>query len=124
MPRSVLILSADSNLFGNVRAALLPDARFIDAGDAVHCDGSSAPITDIYPVRMDPDDWEDWHTETAEMPDPRTMSVRIFETRSPEWLAEVGTILARGLSAPVWFVDSGDRAWPADQIVLSQFALA
>jgi hypothetical protein len=91
----------------------------------VHCDGSISPLTNIYPVKMEPDDWDDWDAGAAgEMPDPRTSSLLMVETRSPEWLAEVGRLLSNGLRAPVWIVDSADTAWPADQIDSARVVLA
>lgn len=120
----MIVLSSDPDLFDNVRALLGSDPRFIDAGDTVHCDGSVSPLTNIYPVETDTVEWEDWDVATSEMPDPRTSSLLIFESQSPEWIAEVGRALAQGLTAPVWIVDSADAIWPADQIDAARVALA
>lgn len=124
MPRSVVVLSADPDLFDNVRALLRTDSRFIDAGDTVHCDGSMAPLTNIYLTETDSAEWGEWDSGTDTMPDPRTCSLLIFETRSPEWVAEVGRLLAEGLTSPVWIVDSADSVWPANQIDPARVALA
>jgi hypothetical protein len=124
MPRSVVVLSSDPDLFSRVRTILGSDPRFIDTGDAVHCDGSVAPLTNIYPVDADPIEWDDWDATVIEMPHPRTSTLLIFETRSPEWVAEVGKLLAQALAAPLWIVDSGDTAWPADQIDPARVVLA
>ena len=35
----------------------------------------------------------DGESRDSQMPDPRTMSTLIFECGSPEWIAEVGTLL-------------------------------
>lgn len=123
MPRSVIVLSGDPNLFESLRTAVRGDSRFIDAGDALHCDGSMSPLSNIYPVQNDPVDWDDWEAPDG-MPDPRTMSALIFESRSAEWVAEVGRLMAEHLDAPTWFVDSSDKAWPADQVDPNQVALA
>jgi hypothetical protein len=124
VPRSVIVLSSDPDLFDNVRAVLGSDPRFIVAGDTVHCDGSVAPLTNIYPVETELAEWADWDATVGEMPDPRTSSLLIFESRSPEWVAEVGRLLAQGLAAPVWFVDSADTAWPAGQVDAARVRLA
>ncbi|KRB74006.1 hypothetical protein ASE01_18600 [Nocardioides sp. Root190] len=124
MPRSVVVLSSDPDLFDNVRALLATDPRFVDAGNTVHCDGSLAPLTNIYPVETHPVEWDDWDAATSGMPDPRTSSLLIFESRSHEWVAEVGRVLAEGLTSPVWIVDSADTVWPADQIDSARVALA
>jgi hypothetical protein len=51
------------------------------------------------------------------------MSTLMFECRSRAWVSEVGEILARGIDAPTWFVDSADTIWPADQIEAERVAL-
>jgi hypothetical protein len=120
----VIIVSSDPGLFDSVRTVLGADHRFIDAGDTVHCDGSVSPHTNIFPIETDPEDWDDWDATASEMPDPRTSSLLMVETRSPEWLAEVGRLLAQGLTTPVWIVDSADTPWPADQIDSAKVVLA
>lgn len=100
----------------SVRGALLPDGRFFDADGALHCDGSVVPLTNIYPVEMAAAEWDGWESGDGQMPDPRSMSVLIFECRSPAWIAEVGTLMGQGLKTPVWFVDSAGTAWPADGV--------
>jgi hypothetical protein len=124
MPRSVIVVSSDLNLFESARAVLRADDRFTDAGDYLHCDGSVAPLTNIYPVEMTSADWEGWEPGGSDMPDPKSMSAVVFECRSPEWVAEVGSLLAQGLEMPVWFVDSADCAWPADRVDPDRIALA
>ena len=124
MPRSVIILSSDPDLFANVRAALRSDARFIDAGDTLHCDGSLSPLANIYSVETNPVEWDEWACGAIDMPDPRNMSQLLFECRSPAWVAEVGRLLANGLSAPVWIVDSADTPWPANEIDPARIVLA
>jgi hypothetical protein len=119
----VIVLSSDPDLFDCVRAAVRSDSRFIDVGDALHCDGSASPLSNIYPVQNDPIDWEDWDA-AAGMPDPCTMSALIFESRSAEWVAEVGKLIAAHLDAPTWFIDSTGAAWPADQVDPDRVALA
>jgi hypothetical protein len=114
--RYAIILSVDPDLFDNVRTTLSADSRFIDTGDTLHCDGSVAPLTNIYPVEMTRSDWDAWDSDTIQMPDPRTMSALLFECRSPAWVAEVGRLLAQALDTPIWIVDSDEAAWPADQV--------
>lgn len=82
----------------------------------MHCDGSAAPLTNIYPVEMLPTEWEGWDASDSELHDPRGMSTLLFECRSPAWVAEVGRLLAERLDAPVWFVDSADTAWPSGRV--------
>jgi hypothetical protein len=118
----VIVLGGNGDLFSDVRRTLLADSRFIDAGDTIHCDGAAAPLTNIYAVEMNPVEWEGWDS-TGGMPDPRAMSTLMFECRSPAWVSEVGKILARGIDAPIWFVDSADTVWPADQIDAERVAL-
>jgi hypothetical protein len=91
----VIVLSKDRDLFNKVRATLHFDSRFIDADDGVHCDGSTAPLTNMYPIEMPPAEWDGWQSEDPQMPDPRFMSALSFECRSPTWIAEVGRLLAR-----------------------------
>jgi hypothetical protein len=118
-----MVLSQNPNLFDSVRAVLRSDSRFIYADEGVHCDGSIVPLTNIYPIEMAPAEWDGWELTDTEMPDPRSMSVLVFECRSAEWIAEVGTLLARGLETRVWFVDSADTAWPAEQVDPQQISL-
>lgn len=103
VPRSVIVLSSDPDLFDHVRAVVRDDNRFINVSDLVHCDGSAAPLTNIYPAQNDPVDWDGWEPVPG-MPDPRTMSALIFECSSAEWVAEVGTLLVHGRRASdvVW----------------------
>lgn len=116
MSRYTLVVGADPGLFDRVRQALLADPRFIDAGDALHCDGSVAPLTNIYPVEMTVAEWDGLRSVAGQMPDPQTMSVLLFECRSPAWVAEVGTLLAGNLDTPVWFIDSADTVWPSGSV--------
>ena len=116
-------MSNDPDLFDHVRASLRADSRFIDAGDTLHCDSSVAPLTNIYPTEVIPAEWEDWGS-ASDLPDPRTMTLLIFECRSPEWVAEVGELLAKELEAPVWFLDSIGTAWPAGQVDPARVVLA
>jgi len=111
-----IIVSVDPDLWANVRTALMADSRFIDAGDTLHCDGSAAPLTNIYPVEMTPSDWDAWDPDAVQMPDPRTMSALLFECRSSAWVGEVGRLLAQALETPIWIVDSDDAIWPAGQV--------
>jgi hypothetical protein len=109
-------MSDDANLFDSVRAALRSDRRFTDTAEGIHCDGSVAPLTNIYPIEMTAAEWDGWESADSQMPDPTRMSALIFESRSPAWVAEVGALLARTLATPVWFVDTADIAWPADRV--------
>jgi hypothetical protein len=120
--RYAIVLGSNADLFGDVRRPLLADSRFIDAGDAIHCDGAAAPLTNVYAVDLSPDEWEGWDS-TGQMAGPRTMSTLPLECRSPAWVAQVGEILGWGLDAPLWFVDSADTVWPADRIDAQQVAL-
>jgi len=73
---------------------------------------------------MDDSEWDDWDPSSATIPDPRHMSTLMFECRSPEWVAEIGRLLATGLDQPVWILDSADRPWPADKVDHIALALA
>lgn len=123
MPRSVIVLSEDPNLFESVRALVRLDGRFIDGRDRLHCDGTSAPLANIYPTEMVSVEWDNWESTDPQMPDPRSMSALIFECRLAGWIAEVGRLLAEGLETRVWFVDAMDTAWPADQVDPNRIAL-
>jgi hypothetical protein len=122
MPRYVIVLGNSADLFDDARRTLLADGRFIDGGDTIHCDGTAAPLTNIYAVDMSPAEWDSWAPADG-MPDPRTMSTLMLECGSPAWVAEVGAMLARGLDTPIWFVDSADAVWQADQVDAEQIAL-
>jgi hypothetical protein len=123
VPRAVIVVSRDPNLFEHVQDVLRPDPRFI-ISDGIHCDGSVVPLTNIYPIAMAALEWDDWEADGDRMPDPRTMSTLIFETGSSTWVAEVGKLLAGGLEALVWFVDSSGTAWPADLVDPDRIALS
>lgn len=118
-----MVLASSTDLFGDVRRALVPDGRFVDGGDVIHCDGGAAPLTNIYAADLDPHDMAGLDVPEV-MPDPREMSTLILECRSPEWIAEIGRMLARGLDEAIWFLDSADVVWPADRIEPDQLALA
>ena len=120
----MLVVSPDRDLFNSVRAVLAAADRFTDAGGLVHCDGEAAPLTNIHPVTLSTAEWEGWKRADGGMPTPASMRALIFECRSPEWVAEVGTLLAAGLKAPVWIVDSADHVWLADQVDPHRLALA
>jgi hypothetical protein len=120
----VIVVSNEENFFESVKATLLRDARFIDLGDDLHCDGLVAPVTNIYPVDIPDVEWDGWEPTDKHMPDPRSMSALVFECRTPAWIAEVGSLLAQCLPSPVWFVDAADVAWPAGQVDVDHIALA
>ena len=125
MPRSVVVVSDDPDLFRSVASVLEPDGRFVVAGaDLLHCDGSTAPLTNIYPVENVAVGWEEWQAGGSGLSNPEQMSSLIFETRSPEWIAEVGLLLAQGLETQAWFVDSADVAWRVGEVDVEQIALA
>jgi hypothetical protein len=117
-------MSDDPNLFGSVASILEPDGRFRVVGDDLHCDGSVAPLTNIYPIENLESDWEQWQPGDSGMRNPRQMSSLIFETRSPAWVAEVGLLLAEGLEAEAWFVDAAGVAWPVGAVDAGRIALA
>ena len=117
-------MSDDPNLFRSVASALGSDDRFRVEGEDLHCDGSSAPLTNIYPIENLESDWEDWQPGDSGMRNPAQMSSLIFETRSPEWVAEVGLLLAQALKAQVWFVDSVGVAWRVGEVDPGRIALA
>lgn len=125
MPRSVVVLSDEPNLFRSVASLLEPDARFVVvADDLLHCNGSTAPLTNIYPAENVAADWEDWQAGDSGLSNPAQMSLLIFETRSAAWVAEVGLLLAEGLETRAWFVDTADVAWPVGKVDAEQIALA
>lgn len=66
-------MSADPNLYETIRTTLTADCRFVDAGDGLHCDGSAAPLTNIYPVEPAPGDWEGWDARAGEISDPQAL---------------------------------------------------
>lgn len=76
------------------------------------------------PTGDGPAEWADWDATARETADPRTYSLLIFESRSPEWVAEVGRLLSGGLRFPVWFVDAADTAWPAGRVDSDRVSLA
>jgi len=118
-------MSDDPNLFRSVVSALSGDARFMVVGDdLLHRDGSAAPLTNIYSVENPEAQWEGWRPGDSGMLNPAQMSSLILETRSPEWVAEVGLLLAQALEAQAWFVDSADVAWPVGEVNPGQIALA
>lgn len=119
----MIVVSEDPNLFASVRATLSSDGRFIDTDEGVHCDGSVAPHTNIYPVEMSAAEWDGWDTGDGQLPDPRSMSALIFESWSATWIAEIGKLLAHGVETPIWFVDSADTVWPAGLVDPDRIAL-
>jgi hypothetical protein len=116
-------MSDDPHLVQSVVSVLGSDSRFIVTAGGLHCDGSAAPLTNIYPSETADDDWTDWSPGDSGMVNPQRMSSLIFETRSPAWVAEVGVLLARGLKSPAWFVDSADFAWPVGAVDADRIAL-
>ncbi|NYE38157.1 hypothetical protein F4692_003302 [Nocardioides cavernae] len=104
---------------------LEPDGRFVVAGDdLLHCDGATAPLTNIYPAENLAADWQDWRAGDGGLSGPEQMSSLIFETRSPAWVAEVGLLLAEGLETQAWFVDAADVVWPVGKVDSEQIALS
>jgi hypothetical protein len=120
--RYATLLSDDPDLFANVRNALRADSRFIDAGNALLCAGCVVPMTNIYPIENSPADWEGWST-TSPIKNPQSMSALLVECRSPEWIAEVGRLIARSTVEQVWIVDAQDVVWPADKVDPERLAL-
>ncbi len=116
MSRYAILVANDPDLFDNVRVTLQRDSRFIDAGDNIHCDGSAAPLTNIYPIKMTAADWAGWSSGGNPSPDVATASTLLFECRSPSWVAEVSRLLAEDLAVPIWVVDSADNVWPAASV--------
>lgn len=117
------MLGNNAEFFDDVRRSLLADRRFVDGGDVIHCDGIVAPLTNIYAADVSPIEWQGMDVP-AGMPDPRSMTSLILECRSPEWVAEVGQLLARDLGKGIWFVDASDTVWPADQVEATKVTLA
>jgi hypothetical protein len=125
VPRSVVVLSDDRNLFRSVASLLEPDGRFVVAADdLLHCDGLTAPLTNLYPAENVVTDWEDWQVGDSGLTNAAQMSLLIFETRSAAWVAEVGLLLAEGLETQAWFIDTADVAWPVGKVDAGQIALA
>ncbi len=116
MSRYAILVANDPDLFDNVRGTLLRDERFIDAGDVIHCDGSAAPLTNIYPVEMTAADWAGWSPGGNLRADVGTASTLLFECRSASWVAEVSRLLSEDLAVPIWVVDSADKVWPAASV--------
>ena len=116
------VLSDDPKLFAKVRNALLEDARFVEAAGGLHCHGSDSPLTNLYPIENSPDDWEDWPANSP-IKNPQSMSALLVECRSPQWIAEVGRLIARSTPEQVWIVDAQDVVWPADQVDPERLAL-
>jgi hypothetical protein len=116
-------MSDDPDLFRSVASVLGSDARFRVGGDDLHCDGSAAPLSNIYPIENLASDWEDWQPGDSGMRNPAQMSSLIFETRSPAWVAEVGLLLAHVLDTQAWFVDAVGVAWPVGEVDPSRIAL-
>jgi hypothetical protein len=117
-------MSDEPNLFRSVASVLGSDGRFRVVGEDLHCDGSSAPLTNIYSIVNLESDWEDWQPGDSGMRNPAQMSSLIFETRSPAWIAEVGRLLAQALRTQAWFVDSAGVAWPVGEVDPARIALA
>ncbi len=114
----MILIADDLHLFQGVRDVLVADVRFQDKVDEVHCDGVSAPLTNIYPMEMADEEWADWVGSASEgsVPDPLPMSYVMIESRSAEWIAQIGALLAKGLATPAWFVDTADVAWPVGRV--------
>ena len=109
------MVGGEADLFARVRAILRADDRFTDSGDNVHCDGSAAPLTNLYPVKLTAADWYAWPTSSL-LPEPQSSSALVLECRSPSWVAEVCALLAEGMDVPLWIVDSDDAVWPAGRV--------
>lgn len=92
--------------------------------DLLHCDGSTAPLTNIYLAENAAVDWEGWQAGDSGLSNPEQMTSLVFETRSPEWVAEVGLLLAQGLETHAWFVDAADVVWRVGEVDSEQIALA
>ena len=120
----MLVLSSEPDLLSAAKRIGADDPRFLVTGDSLHCDGTGAPLTNIYPVEPVLAEWDGWEAPATDMPDPRTMSQLIFECRSPEWVAEVGGLLAEGIAAPVWFLDAAGVPWSAGEVDPSRVVLA
>lgn len=119
----MLVLSSQRDLFDAVRRTFADDARFVVTNEQVHCDGTAAPLTNIYATDVITAEWENWLVDENVMPDPLTLSHLIFECRSAAWVAEVGGLIAANVKFPVWVVDGADAVWPAgavdpDRVVL------
>ena len=122
MPAYVTVLGQSADFFEHVQRVLLSDARFIDHGDHIHCDGTSAPLTNIYAVQNHPWEWEGW-APIPGMPNPQTMSTLLLECRDPEWVAVIGRKIADGLVEPVWLVDAHEAVWPAAAVDAARIKL-
>jgi hypothetical protein len=117
-------MSDDPHLFRTIVPIFRSDSRFMAVGDGLLCDGSAAPLTNIYPIENLESHWEDWQPNDSGMRNPAQMSSLIFETRSAAWVAEVGLLLAHALEAQAWFVDAGGVAWPVGEVDPGRIALA
>lgn len=122
--RYVTVVSDDPQLLDSVSSILGPDSRFTVGENYLHCDGTDAPLTNIYPIENGSHEWENWRPGESDLLNPEAMSLLLFETRSPDWVAEVGLLLARGLGTRAWFVDSADVAWPVGKVDPGRIVLA
>ena len=117
------MLSEDPDLLANLRAWLRDDKRFIETDTGLHCEGTSAPLTNIYAVENPGSEWEDWDADSTGVENPQAMTALIFECGSPSWVAEVGILIAVRTDRPVWFMDSANVAWPVDGVDAKKVAL-
>lgn len=111
----VTVIGHSPQLFEDVRRVLLADQRFLDDGDNIHCDGTTAPLTNIYAIDTLAVQWHAWNPVDG-IDDPATMSTFLLECRSPAWVAAIGRMLADAMVEPVWFIGSDDVVWPAGSV--------
>ncbi|THV42045.1 hypothetical protein [Glycomyces buryatensis] len=126
MTAFLLVVSNDPELFGKARRALAGDGRFRVSADLIHCDGTDAPLTNLYAVEVASAEWEDWSPTggaAAAVPAPPFAANLLLECRSPEWAAEVGRLIAATVDEAVWLIDSADVVWPAGEVEASRLAL-
>ena len=116
----MIVVSIDPRFWQNVRAALQRDPRFRADEESVHSDD---PLTNIYPVPVQPAEWENWRRVSG-LPHLQSMAHLIVETRSAEWVAAIGALLTDATTFPVWLIDATDKVWPADQVSPDRVTLA
>ncbi|MBO1752548.1 hypothetical protein J4G33_12115 [Actinotalea sp. BY-33] len=116
-------MSTDPHLYDSVREVLDGDPRFIHLDDHLHCDGSSAPLTNIYPVDVSPVEWEGG-LHRSHVAGPAGDVGRDLRVSLTGMDRGVGRLVASRLVEPLWIVDSTETAGPAGAVDPDRVALA
>jgi len=126
--KGAFLVSDDSELYEEVRDALLRSGAAAAAGDVVQLRDEKGNLLTVYGQLPSATEWE-WREgsitrrSASDAPNMATATACWVECRSEEAFSLIVRRLAHELSHPLWVLDGDGVLWPADEIDPAQVRL-